>query len=354
MVAAVDDVEHHGSDLIGRHSAPTVALHQLLDAGRDLAGVVQHRLVGVEGQVGQHHETSVGCVGPELLSDRHRRHRRSRPAGSGDRDEVPTPTRLDLRRLVGKGRLDLGYRGRELDQHGHQLGRAESVRDDGGNTEFVPVPRPITGDENRGAGAAAGVDQVPVQRGQVGPDQEGGVGPPGPQAGPDLVSRDTLDEVDRDGSGGRPAGHLGEPPRPGTGESQHDPALPGRHRDHGVPVPASGSRGSCRSSPRGAAAGIDMRVGVGDGSGRSHHGDLALVGQMSQFHDRGRVGKGQGDDSGPRRSDPVATGAPLDDGGVLDRGRRCSARWTGSGWRGSSPGHRARVTGRRAREGPGA
>ena len=68
VVAAVAHRVRERPHLSRARSGTAVDLDELLDARNDIAGVVQHRLVGVESQVGEHDETAESHVGSQTLA----------------------------------------------------------------------------------------------------------------------------------------------------------------------------------------------------------------------------------------------------------------------------------------------
>ncbi len=74
MVVAIDHLEGQGLDLVpGRGTAP-VGLDQFLDPRHHVTHVVQHRLFGVEGEVGEQDAALVAAVLAQTLGQC-RRHR---------------------------------------------------------------------------------------------------------------------------------------------------------------------------------------------------------------------------------------------------------------------------------------
>ena len=105
----------------GRPAA--VGLDELDHAGHDVGGAVEHRLVGVQRQVGEADEVEVARVARQALRERGRHGGAPGAAGAGDRDEatavpVGRPERRTGRRPVAVVRAigggDLGERLQEV------------------------------------------------------------------------------------------------------------------------------------------------------------------------------------------------------------------------------------------------
>jgi hypothetical protein len=88
-VAAGRDLEGVATGLARSRVPEAVGLHELLEAGAELAGVVQHGLVGAAGQIGEQHPAPVPHVGGEALGQRDGR--RGRPCAQARHCEMRSP-----------------------------------------------------------------------------------------------------------------------------------------------------------------------------------------------------------------------------------------------------------------------
>lgn len=71
LVPAVGDVEHEPAHFLDRRLTEAVRVDDLLYAGYDIPGVVQHRLFGMPGEVGEQHHAAVPDVVAQSLGERH-------------------------------------------------------------------------------------------------------------------------------------------------------------------------------------------------------------------------------------------------------------------------------------------
>ena len=116
----------------------------------------------------------------------------------------------------------------------------EVWRQNGGGTESEPVSAAaplasVADDHGRASRRDRGVDQVAVDGRECLVQQNGGVGPSGGQPGPQLLGRQALDELGRDGGRGGPLGDRAEPRRSRSGQAEQDVPLGAAH---GTLVPA--------------------------------------------------------------------------------------------------------------------
>ena len=84
---------------------------------------------------------------------------------------------------------------------------------------------PVRHDDDGGGRSPGRVDHIAVEGRGGRIDQQGGVAATRRQAGPDLVGREALDELGRDGGGVGPSGDVGKPGGPRRGQAQQDETL---------------------------------------------------------------------------------------------------------------------------------
>jgi hypothetical protein len=120
-------------------------------------------------------------------------------------------------------------------QHVDEVVPAETHRHNMGDAQRRPVSRyaGVVDHEHRTTGLSGSGDQVSVDTGQAGVDDERRKGAARGQPGSHLLSREALDELDRRSTGVGPRGDGSEPRRPWTAETQHDEAFRG-HQSPGV------------------------------------------------------------------------------------------------------------------------
>jgi len=238
VVAALVHVEGEGADLLGREAAAAVLLHQLLDAGHHVARVMEHRLVGVQRQVGEEDGvTQAGVVGQALgEGDGHRR--RAGPARPAHRCHGPPPRRHRLGHGVARDGVAAADRPGMGGQRVEEGLGVEEVGEHGRHPDRRPVARPaaVVHGDGGAPGVAGGVHQVAVEGGQGAVHHQRRERPSRRQAGPYLLAGDALHELGGDGARVGPLGDGPEPARASPGEPEDDETL-------GHPQPPRGTVG---------------------------------------------------------------------------------------------------------------
>ena len=189
--------------------------------------VVEHRLVRVEGQIGEQDHAAVAEVVAEALRQ-----------GDGDARRTCAPSPADHRHRRGLARPEPGCGGLSLAGHDvtpanlPRVGRQyvekvltlEDGVDDGAGAERGPIPRhpEVVDHEHGAAGAPSEVDEVAIERRQPAVHEQSREGPPTRQVGAQLHRRHDLDELDGDRGRMAPGGHRPEPGRPRVSQPQHD------------------------------------------------------------------------------------------------------------------------------------
>ena len=143
VVVALGRVHHRPDHGLGRMGVP-VHLDQLLDARHDVARVVKHRHVGVEGEVSQRHEATEPGVGSDALCGCHRHCGSTGPARSCHRHEVAAPSACGVSgdgvgSLVGD--VDDTDADRVCLECVEQVVASEIAREDSGRAERQPIAR---------------------------------------------------------------------------------------------------------------------------------------------------------------------------------------------------------------------
>ena len=222
------DVEGQVGDVVGAGPPAAMGLHQFLDAGDDVAGVVEHGLGGAQGQVGQDHLAGeAGIIGQGLgggggdgghaaAGTARHRDQRSPPRGRA-RGRAPGGQRSG----DGADRLAVGGQGIE------QRGSIEREGQHGRGTQGLPIDGPgaVVDHQSGGPGRFQAGQQVTIDGGEPAVEQGRREGPTAGQAGPQLPGREALHELDRQRADRGPARHLDEPRRPDVGQAGDDVAV---------------------------------------------------------------------------------------------------------------------------------
>ena len=163
---------------MGRQRRGPGRLDQLEHAGHDVAGVVEQRLVGVQRQVGQHHEPAVAGIGGEATRQRGGERRPAHAAGAGHRHQPPAVAG-PAARSGGGGVAAVSSSPRP---RGRATVRSASSRSSGpnptGSTAWTPrscqgrAAAPVVGRHDRASLPRRQVDQVAVERPEAGIDHE--------------------------------------------------------------------------------------------------------------------------------------------------------------------------------------
>ena len=222
VVAAITRVEDVGPNLIDRGQIEPVGLDQLLEAGHDVAGVMEHALVGVQGEVGQHDQTVMARGRAQTLGQGHGQGRGARAARARDGHQAPSPSGRGRRGANGRvtgGALD-GRRASQ--QHRQEVGPVEGVGQNRVDAHPGPVGPTLTvvDHDDRGADLLGPVDQVAIDRREAAVDDDGRERLARDQSGRQLLGGHALHELDRERRVGRPPAQVAEPGRSGSGQTQ--------------------------------------------------------------------------------------------------------------------------------------